>query len=290
MSDLASLVRRVRRAVGDRPLRVWVLDNPLTASATAITIDAAQAGQFPSAGIELCFDDATDELVVTTGPADPSTGQVPVARGQDGTTATQHANGTALLKAPRFTNAQVLDAISLIIDNELWPDVWVPAEATLTYQSTNDYYAAPVPGIEEVVYAYQLSSGRIWPVRAQFLSQELSRDSDFPDGAILIDAASVYDAVDIRVAFRVRPAVGTLTSELEHLVTLGASAHLVLGEELAFSGGTDDAVSRRLDPGTKLRAGAINWDRFRDARAKERIRLQHAEQLARVKLFGPGVG
>lgn len=288
MSDLVSLVRRVRRAVGDRPLRTWILDDPLTAGATSITIDADHAGYFPSAGIEICFDDATDEMCVTTGPADPETGGVPVARGQDGTNATEHAKGVALLKSPRFSSAQILDAVHMIVDNELWPDVWVPAEATLAYQATSEYYAAPMPDIEEIVYAYQLSGGRIWPVRARFLSQELARDADFPDGAIIVDGA--YDAVDIRCAFRVRPTVGTLTSELEHLVVLGAAAHLVLGEELAYSGGADDAVSRRLDPGTKLRAGAVNWDRFRDARAKERIRLQHAEQLARVKLFGPGVG
>lgn len=286
MSDVASLIRRVRRAVGDRPLRVWLEDDPLTPSATACTL--SDISQFGTSGIELCFDDATDELVVTTGPADPETGLVPVARGQDGTVASEHARGTAVLTAPRFTNGQVLDAISMIVEGELWPNVWIPAEATLAYQSLNEYYPAPLPNIEEVVYAYQLSGGRMLPVRARFVSREVARDTDWPDGAILVE--HVHDAVDIRCAFRVRPTIGTLTTELEHLVVLGAAAHLVLGEELAHVGGTDDAISRRLEPGAKLRAGAINWDRFVQARAQERIRLQHAEQLARIKLFGPGVG
>jgi hypothetical protein len=288
VSDLAQLVRRVRRSVGDRPLRL-IPTSPVNATATTITLSASDARHLPTSGIELSWDDGTDEIAVTLGAADPDTGQVDVARGQDGTQPTDHGTG-AILKSPRFSTAAVLDAITMVVDNELWPDVWLPAEGTLTWQSSSEYYAAPLPDIEELVYAYQLSAGRVWPIRATFLSQELAGDADFPDGAILIPLGATLDQSDIHVSFRLRPKVGTLTSELEHLVVLGASAHLVMAEELSYAGGSDAAVSQRLDPGTKLRAGAVLWDRFQEARTKERLRLQHAEQLARRKFFGAGVG
>jgi hypothetical protein len=289
MSDLAAMMRRVRRNVHDRPDRILVQDDPLTAVAETMSVLAGDVGRLPTSGISLCFDDASDELAITTAAADSTENEVALARGQDGTAAASHVKNTAALKSPRYDNAQIIDALTFIVENELWPEVWLPIEAPLTYQSTNDYYAAPEPDIEEFVYAYQLEAGRHFEVHAKFLSPALADDENFPDGAILISPYLPATST-IYCSFRARPSLGDLSPQLENLVVLGASAHLTLVEELGHVGGQDPVTSGRVQAGSSLRAGAVTWDRFVNSRIKERIRLQHAEQLARRHFFGMGRG
>lgn len=97
MSTYASLIRQIRRRMGDRPERVFVQDNPLPAGAALLTILAADVGKFPNSSIFLNFDDGTDELVITTAAADTTTNQVGIARAQDGTTGASHAQNVAAL-------------------------------------------------------------------------------------------------------------------------------------------------------------------------------------------------
>ncbi len=285
MSNLANLMRRVRWAVGDRPLEV-PLSGSVTADATSITVPTTLT-QSIKAGTRMCFTDETDELVVASAAADPETGQVTVYRGQEGTTPSAHENASVLIE-PRFPNARLLDAITMVVENELWPEVWIPGEATLTWQGTSDYYAAPVPGIGDLRFAYQVSDGLVHQVPAAFLPPELTDAADWPDGAVLIARSAVVDSVPIVLALRLRPSLGTLTAEVEHLVVLGASAHLVMSEEFGFVGGDTVAVAARVQDGSRLRAGAVAWERFERARTKTFVRLQHQEQLLRSRLFGGG--
>ncbi len=284
MSTYADLIRRVRRRVGDRPTRVLVQDDPLSATASSLTIRSTDADKFKQAGIELCFDDGTDELVITNAAVDSATNTVGIDRGQDGTTAADHQQNVAALLRPRFDNATYIDNLNYMIADELWPDVWEAKESTLTYQSANEYYSPSVTDIEELVYAYQIISGTIVEIKAEFLSPGLADNTNFPNGAILIRETG--DSSTIYFAYRARPTLASLTSGLEHLVVLGAAAQLVLAEEARHVGGGTTAIERRVQDGSRLRAGVISWEQFTHARTKERIRLAHEEQLARHKLFG----
>lgn len=284
MSDIADLVRRVRRRGKDRPDRALVQDNPLTAVATIITVLAADVAKFKESGILCNFDDETDELVYTSGAADTTALTVPVSRGQDGTAATSHVQGTALLIRPRYSSAELIDALSYVVENELWPHVWLAGESTLGYQSANEYFTPNVPDIEEIAYAYQLSGGTKHELHAEFLSPTVADDLNFPNGAIIIRRAA--DSSTIYYAYRARPALGSLTSMLENLVVMGAFAELVMTEEGAFVGGDSSAVQKTVGEGARLKAGAVLWNRFESSRTQERIRLQHEEQLHRRTFFG----
>ncbi len=288
MSDIADLMRRVRRRGRDHPERALLQDTPLDASDTAVTLLQADLPKFKDGGILVNFDDETDELAITTAPADTTALTVGVSRGQDGTAAAEHPTATALLLRPRWSNAEIIDALAYVVDNEFWPHVWLAGETSLTYQGATEYYSPAVPDIEEIVYAYQLSGGVRYQLHAEWLSPELADDANFPDGAVTIRRA--VDASKIYLAYRARPTLGTLTSKLENLAIMGAFAELVMAEEGAHVGGDTSATQRQVQDGSRLRAGAVMWDRFERARIGERIRLQHEEQLARRRFFGAGRG
>lgn len=287
MSELAALIRRVRRRAKDNPRRALIQNDPLAANGASLTLRANEVGNFKDGGIQLCFDDGTDELVITNAPADTSASTVAIDRGQDGTVAAEHVKNTAALIRPRFSNAEILEQIVSIVDEELFPQVWLAGEASLTYQSANEYYDPGVPDIEEVVYAYQLSGGLRYPVMFDFLPRALADDANFPDGAITL-IEPLADTTPVYYAYRARPTLGTLTSTLEGLVVQGSLAALTMAEESAHVGGGTSAVQQRVQDGSRLRAGLVLWERFDAARMQERIRLQSEEQMRRRQVTGVG--
>lgn len=286
MSELGQLLRRVRRRVKDQPIRVLIQDNPLVPADATISLRAGDAPRFRDSGLPCCFDDGTDELIITSAPADSTANTLAVDRGQDGTTATEHVQNMALLIRPRFTNAEILDRVTSIVETELYPHVWLAGESSLEYQASNEYYPPDVPDIEEVVYAYQLSGGFRYPLRVDFLSRSLADDANFENGAItLFDEP---DATTIYYAYKARPTIGSLSGALENLTVMATVADMVMAEEASHVGGDTSAVQRRVEDGSRLRAGAVLWDRFEAARNQERIRLQSEEQERRGRVSGVG--
>lgn len=287
MSELGQLLRRVRRRVKDQPVRVPIQDNPLTNVDTTISLRPGDSARFRDSGIPCCFDDGSDELIITSAPADSTANTLEVDRGQDGTTPTEHELGESLLIRPRFTNAEILDRVTSIVESELFPHVWLAGEASLDYQASTEYFSPDVPDIEEIDYAYQLSGGFRYVLHVDFLSRSLADDANFPNGAITV-LDSLADATKIYYAYKARPTIGSLSGALENLVVMGTTADMVMAEEASHVGGDTSAVQRRVEDGSRLRAGAVLWDRFEAARSQERIRLQHEEQERRAHISGVG--
>jgi hypothetical protein len=288
MSEVSDLVRRIRNRAKDKPKRALIQDNPLSDVAAAITLRASEIALFKGAGIECNFDDETDELVITTAPADSTANTIPVDRGQGGTAKAAHAQSTALLVRPRFTNSEILERLTYIVDNELWPQVWLAGEAKLAFQGATEYYSPDVPDIEEITGVYQLSGGVRYPLVYDFLTRTLADDVNFPNGALTL--LEEVDATDIYYSYRARPTLGTLSSSLENLAVMGTVADLVMAEEGAHVGGDDSVVQGRVQDGSRLRAGAVLWERFDGARTQLRIQLQHEEQMRRRAVSGVGSG
>lgn len=285
MSTYASLIRQIRRRMGDRPERVFVQDNPLTAGAALMTILAADVGKFPNSSIFLNFDDGTDELVITTAPADTATNTIAIARGQDGTTGASHAQNAAALFRPRHSNAEIIDVVDYLIGDELWPQVWTPAETTLAFQSVNDYFSPTPTDIGEIAYAYQLSGGQVAELHAEFIPPNLADNTNFPRGAVLI--RRTVDSSTIYLAYRAKPTLATL-GDLEKLGVLGCIADLTMREEAEHVGPAATAVDHRVSDGSKLRAGAVLWDRFNSSRMQKYISLQHEEAKRRTTFLRAG--
>lgn len=286
MATETDLVHKVRRTLHDFPDRSFVTGSSTgsanTPEATVLELAAGDYVKFKSGGVTVEFDDGTDERAVTTGPADSTDNTVVIRRGMDGTSAPDHAIDTPVLIEPRFGFAQITEALHLVIDTELWPYVWIKGETTITPNFSVDHYAAPVAGMEEVVFAYQISAGFLYPIVAKLISGSVGDDSTFPNGGLIIQPRFT-DTSPVYVAYRARPTLGTIVagSSLEHLALLGAESHLMLMEESTHLAPAASAVQKGIDPGAKLRAGAVQWQRFEEARQRESISLTHEEQMRR---------
>lgn len=274
MSTIIERTRKLRRALGDDPTRSNCTGGspvPLQTAATAINVPNGHIGRF-RAGMRFEFDDNTGE-VLEVDSTDTDTSIVTALRGRDGTDPAQHTNGTTILIEPDISYPFAADIINSIVSDELWPDVWIFGESTLTYHSGSDYYSPSVTDIERVVYAYQLVSGYRYSLDFNWLSPQLVADAN---GAITIP--NVADYSTIYYAYRVRPTLANLTSELERLVDLGTTAEAMSLREGRHTSPDRSSVDATVGDGAALRAGLVRWQRFVDARTRENTRLIQLEQ------------
>lgn len=272
------MVRAVRDRLRDRPERS-VLTAELSATATTATIPEGDVARlFGRTGVTVEFDDAAGESAIVTG-ADGETSTLTLLRGQHGSTAAPHAQGTALLVEPRFSWREIASALGEAVDLHLWPHVWRHGEFVLTVQPGTGYYSPPVPDIEEVTYAYQISGGRMLGVPVTFLGPGQADEANFPYGAILVpwvaDSSSVY------VAYRARPRLRSLSSELERLAIVFALSQLAMQEESSLLAPGSSVVDRQLQAGSRLRQGVVMREVFERSRAEIRASLLVAEDEAK---------
>lgn len=272
---LVEIVQDIRRAVRDRPLVAWVADNPLAAVTQTMTLAPGGAALFATKGVTVEFDDASAERAITTAAGDPSADTVPIRRGHEGTNAYPHALDTPVLIEPRWSKAEILSTLADVVENELWPQVWIDGEFSLTYQSANEYYPSPVPDIAEVFAGYQINAGLLYPFHVEFLPPSGADNAHFPYGAIL--ARRPWDASKLYVSYRAIPTVGTLSGGLRSLAIMGTVAQMLMAEEGVHVGPSASAIDKRVTDGSKLRVGATLWQRFERKRTQISIGLQSRE-------------
>jgi hypothetical protein len=283
--DTGTLVRHVRRFAKDFPNRTRVADvGGITGAATTITLPSGDVGKFPSPGAVVEFDDGSDHRVVVLA-RDEAGNTITISDAIEGTTAVSHDENTPILIRPRFGFLEIEEALNFVLDVEMWPSVWVPRETTLAWQSANDYFSPTVSDIAEVVHAYQLSGGSLYRVNVELLSETLADETNFPNGALLVSGAA--DSSTIYLSYRAVPSVSNLTAPLEKLAALGTAAHLLMLEESGQVAPDTAAIDSRQQAGSRLRAGAVLWDRFEKARTNHRIALFEAEQARRRSLLVP---
>lgn len=269
---LADLITKTRRRLGDRPRFVRV-SNTTNNSTNPVTVNlqTGEGALFPSAGGYVEWDDGTGEggIVLNVVPEDD---EITISRSAYGEALAGHAAGAKLLLAPRFEYFVLADLATDIVD-EFWPSIWIPKETTLTYQSTNDYYSPTPDDIAEITYAYQLSAGSRWPLRATFLPAELADNTNFPRGAITIPLGATADNSVIYLSYKAIPTVANLLVRQEGLVVDGVIAKVTIDEEIRHVAPAASSTERRVADGAKLRAGAIAWQQFQERLQRERVRL-----------------
>jgi len=275
------LVRKLRRTLKDAPDRTFVVNDPLSAGATTLTIPSSDVTKFPTSGVTLEFDDGTDEEVLTTAGADASSNSVPIMRGMGGTADVDHLKDTPVLIESRWGFAELVDALNLIVDTELWPHVWIKGETPVTPDFTKEYIPSAITGVEEPLYAYQLNSGFRYPLHIEWLSPAFADDANFPNGAFLIDRSQYINTSPVYVSYRQQATIDTLAGSLERITLLGASGHLLLMEEAKHVAPAASQADRGVAEGAKDRAGLVLWQRFEQARIRVNVTLSHEEQQRR---------
>jgi hypothetical protein len=274
---MATLVSKVRWQIGDRPLRSRTV-NALNSTDAAgfervVTLPSGHASRF-SVGMRVEFDDDSEEATEVTA-VDTSAGTVTLMRGQEMTAISAHAAATALLIAPRFSYVQVADALTDIVEGELWPDIWIPSEFTMPYEA-DGVYAPAVTGLEDVRWIYQAVAGDEPYIIEDFtfISAEQA-DAGYPNGMLLVP--DYYDSSQLYIYGRLRPTTTNLTDRLLRLSAIGVSAQLSDLGEVQLVGPDASAAERRIQEGSRARAGANLWDRFERRRWREHVNLSEDE-------------
>lgn len=164
---VATVLAKVRDILQDEP---WssTIGAGYTAGGASLTISAYT--ELVQGDVLDFQDDATYDLFLVT--TSPSSSTVAVVGGYDGTTNANHSNGARFYKSPRYRSNQLVQGISHIVDNRLWPELWIPSSTSITPNpSATNLYDLPTDflgflndreylvqtatgGIEDVVYNY----------------------------------------------------------------------------------------------------------------------------------------
>jgi hypothetical protein len=275
---LTEMVRSVRDEFDDLPEHVFVQDDPLEIATETIQLEAGGAALFPDPRTWIEFDDASGERALTTAAGDQDADTISVRRGLDGTNPSDHLLNTPILISPHLSRRKILRALKLVVETELWPHVWVLGEASLDYQASTAYFAAPVEGITEIVYATQTQNGRRRSVAVEFVPPELVDGATFPYGALHFGRLL---SAPIHIAYRAVPTLGNLTASLRNLAVLGAVANIQQQEESRAAMPNRPGVEGQTEAAVRLRAGILARQRFEAARAQEMVSLQTLEAQRR---------
>ena len=167
----AALVNRVRLLLGNQP---WE-DSSLTAASASSTITGATTGFWVKGDIGEFVDDGDTFLVISeTG------GTITATRSYWGSTGAAHTN-IRVLKNPRYTFVEITNAISAVIQDQLWPKAWKKVGDTIAPSASDTTWydlAADARGIIDARQLYGLNDKQegIYGERHSIRQVELRRN------------------------------------------------------------------------------------------------------------------
>lgn len=101
---------------------------------------------------------AASEIIVLA-EDHPSGADVTVRRGQRGTTAAaSYAQGGVFYRNPIYTRSLIERTVNEVIDNDLWPQLWMWKENSLTFAQGDTHYELAA-NEEDVIQMYQINIG-----------------------------------------------------------------------------------------------------------------------------------
>lgn len=259
--------------VGDNPDRSRATNDP-GAGGTVLTLPVGHVGKFPVPGVTIEWQDNGERALVES--TNDTANQITVARGIDGTMATTHAANMTFFIEPRLWYAQISDTAMDVLEGDMWPHVWVPMETSVATIESDGTYSPTPTDIEDVIYVYQLIDGERYRIPHDWLSPELSDNTNFPRG--MLSVPSTYDQSTLYIAYRAKPVLQTMPERLVRLNALGTAAQLLMQEEGLHVSAAVSAADRRIQEGAKGRAGALLWERFVARRNEERLSLLEDER------------
>jgi len=279
---MASLVQKVRWQIGDRPRRSRILTAAMPAGDAVgferlVALPTGHARYFTVGMMVEADDDSEERMMVTA--TDISAETVTLMRGQELTAVSLHAVNTALLISPRMSYVQIADALTDIVEGELWPEIWIPTEFTLPYEN-DGVYSPPTSGLEQVQFIYQAVTGDEPEILDLFtyIAPEQA-DAGFPNGMLIVHQH--FDTSTLFVAGRIRPSTANLTDRLLRLASQGVMAQLSDTGEVQLVGPDASAAERSIQEGSRGRAAGNLWDRFERRRWREHVQLAEDEQAKR---------
>lgn len=253
-----------------RPYQDEVQNNPLASGGTTLTVlDGTQWSE----GDVVDFDDDGDQAMVTA----ISTNDLTIRRiGDD----TSHAQGTVVYRNPRWSHKAIGYAIQHIID-DLFPDVYIHATNTQTYDPQQQWYPINDSQLTEVVSVFYEDDEYLTPVPLGSWRQW----NGLP-GAEFTQSEGVYIpgsmGMDNGDSFYVvyRKVIGSATDLYDRqavIVVHGAAYRLLLGANAVRTHDPSRWTDRTVQPGQEGRDSVNFLREYFQLRRREELRLSHDE-------------
>jgi hypothetical protein len=287
MVTMASTVTAVRRLLQDRPLRVDLAAAITDTSTKTFTVAAADIRHF-TAGQTWEHDDgsASAELRIVEA-VDTATNTVTAERGAHGSTAATHADASYILKEPRFTYDICAQAISTVIDAELYQaGIYEIVEHELTASATTNLFNAPSSACEEFLRIYyRLDSNDDFTDIKDFSRALYNVDTDlYANGRYAVIHSQPVAGTTMYVNCKHKLTVTTLSAAQERITHLLACAYLLEWTEPKRTAGPSNQGDRTVRVGSGVGTAAYYRTQAERLIAKERSYLKRLNPPYRVWL------
>ncbi len=252
---------------------------------TAVTATTDTTWQFDTAMWkrgDYAEDATSGELVVLA--ADNTVGvDVTVRRGQRNTTAlAAYAIGDVFYKNPTYPRHVIERFINETIDGDLWPNVWMVGETTMTYTSGDTTYQMPTDCGDVVqVYQYDLNSdGRFYPIDGTHWTFQGRVAAAVAANTNLLRIRSVHDeTATVYVTYKKKPTSSSITdmsAQAAAIVPWGVVGKLLAGTRVTpVRTAPGRATPIANQSGSQLTRDYAAFDTiFRRMRKDERARLE----------------
>lgn len=245
--SLGDVITHVRRIVQDEPWEDF-LTAGYTATNTSVTVNSPtswEEGDIMDFYTDPNGSFSYEQMRVK---ADATANPVSIKFAHNDTTNLSHANGIPMLKNPRYGSDQISRMAAHVITTQLWPDIWVQKEATLTPSVTSAIYDLPAD-YEDFVTIAQVAAGPIEDLRYLNRVDELLNVP--PAISATGKALRIWGAwprIDVTgtLFYRAKATTTDLPVEAEPMVAYGTSIALLRGEmqEKNDRADEDDRVGR----------------------------------------------
>lgn len=228
---LTDVVTNVRRLVQDEP---W--EDYLTAgySAAGATVQVGNPSAWEEGDIMDFYTDpnGTPSYEQMRVRADAVANPVSIKIAHNDTTNMAHANGVPMLKNPRYGSDQIAKMAIHVITSQLWPDVFVVPNVSLTPVVNSAIYDLPAD-FEDFVTISQAAAGPIEDLR--YLNRVdvlMNVPTTISTSGKALRIWGSWPRIDVpgTLYYRAKVTPTTMTSDMEQMVSYGTAINLLRSE------------------------------------------------------------
>lgn len=270
----ASLRARVRRIVYRSQPMGGVYEDVapvLTDSATSMAVTTGTGTNW-SPGDYVEFEETGEVALVQARTTDTLT----IKRGAFDTTAAAVTAGTTIRKNPRFSQAEIDDAIDTTI-RSLWPQIYTFGKGTFTYSATSYWYPLSDENIEQVLNVYYEDVERLNPVSVIGWRDYGELDgTEFTQtkGLYLFGTSGLEAGDDVYYTYQKQITdAADLLDRQEGMVATGVVYHLMGGDGVGRTQDPGRRTDRTVQPGQELRDSYWYFTEFDRLKRLEEISL-----------------
>lgn len=224
---LVDIVNHVRRELRDEPWQDFITAAVTTTAQPTLTV--ANTAAYETGEVLEFYEDGSGEQVWVTSIT-PST-TLNISRGYNSTSPATHLVNAAIRKRPRFSRVQIEGSINDVIATDLWPDLWMERQVSITPLTTTHIYSVPADYIDfiEMVQPTVAAPTELLPVRAVQQLLHVPAAQSATGKALGVRAWPRMDTA-ATMWYRSKYVLSDNLDPVERIIAIGAAARLLRAE------------------------------------------------------------